>query len=149
MPTPPPYQRSSPLVQSLRRWVDPVMTQAGFAWNESGLVVGRDGRVEAVLYEARPLDFMRRYPHSDLQASYGDDWPPPCVDLWLKFHHQPGRVEIDLEGLDVEDELSSAGQQGLAARATRLTDDPDQDGRMIAAALAVALQVAGPDAAAD
>lgn len=139
-------ETSSPLLDGLRRWADPVTARAGFTWNESGHSSRPDGRLSAVLYEADPIDFMRRYPESDLQDSYPEDeWPPPCVDLWLKFDWGHRRTEVYLEGFEVVEHLRSSGHAGLAMRATRLTDDGDEDARMIATALATVLGVPGPE----
>ncbi len=117
--------------------------RTGFTWNESGHSTQADGRVSSVLYEAAPLDFVSRYPDSRLQDSYGDQWPPPCVDLWLKFDWDEKRTDLDLEGFDVDGRLQSLGHAAVAIRATRLTDDADEDARMIATALALVLGVPG------
>lgn len=120
--------------------------RAGFTWNESGRISDAGGRLSAVLYETNPIDFLRRYPESDLQDSYPEDeWPPPCVDLWLKFDWDHRGTEVDLEGFEVVEHLRSSGHAALAMRATRLTDDADEDARMIAAALATVLGVPGPE----
>lgn len=57
-------ESSQVLLDGLRRWVDPVVAQAGFTWNESGREVDSAGRLNAVLYEAGPLDFVTRYPRA-------------------------------------------------------------------------------------
>jgi len=100
--------------------------------------------VVAALYEADPLDFVRRYPRSRLEESYGDQWPPPCVDLWLKFDWDAGRAELDLEGFEVLDDLHASGHEGLAQRVTELSGDVNEDARMIARALALVLGVSTP-----
>ena len=138
-------ESSQVLLDGLRRWVDPVVAQAGFTWNESGREVDSAGRLNAVLYEAGPLDFVTRYPESDLRESYDpDEWPPPCVDLWLEFDWNENRTDLNLEGFHVTQHLAASGHQGVATRATRLTDDPEDDARVIASALACVLGVSGP-----
>jgi hypothetical protein len=138
-------ESSAALLDGLRRWVDPVVAQAGFAWNESGQNVDRAGRLNAVLYEAAPLDFVTRYPESDLQESYDPgEWPPPCVDLWLEFDWNEKRTTLNLEGFHVTEHLAASGLESVATRATRLTDASQDDARMIASALACVLGVSGP-----
>lgn len=138
-------ESSRVLLDGLRRWVDPVVAQAGFRWNEHAQEVDRAGRLNAVLYEAAPLDFVTRYPESDLQESYPpDEWPPACVDLWLKFDWNENRTDFNLEGFEVTQDLAASGHEGVATRATRLTDDPEDDARAIASALAHVLGVSGP-----
>lgn len=133
------------LVRALRRWVDPVLASAGFGWNSATSGAEADARVVRVLYEADPVDFVHRYPRTHLPDSYGEgQWPPACVDLWLDFDRESRRVELDLEGFDVLDELRAAGRRDLAERITRLTPDADEDARVIATALAVVLGVPGP-----
>jgi hypothetical protein len=140
-----PSNASQALLDGLRRWVDPVVAQAGFRWNEHAQEVDRAGRLNAVLYEAVPLDFVTRYPESDPQESYHpDEWPPPCVDLWLEFDWNESRTDFNLEGFEVTQDLAASGHQGVATRATRLTDDPEDDARAIASALAYVLGVSGP-----
>lgn len=137
---------TSPLLLALRHWVDPVVALAGFEWNDSGLNTDADGCVRSVLYEADPIDFVHSYPDTGLQESYPDDeWPPACVDLWLEFDRERGRTDLDLEGFEIVETLRASGRGAIASRASRLTDDPDEDARMIAAALAMVLGVPGPD----
>ncbi len=136
---------SADLVAALHRWVDPVLAQAGFSWNDSGEISESDGRLVAVLYEADPDDFVRRYPQTRLQSRYGDQWPPPCVDLWLKFDWDARRIELDLEGFDVRHDLHGSGIQVLAEGGTQLSGDANEDARAVAAALASVLSVTGPE----
>lgn len=118
---------------------------AGFAWNDSGLNVDRDGRLIAVRYEAAPLDFVTRYPECDLQESYdADEWPPPCVDLWLEFDWNEKRTALNLEGFRVTEHLAASGHGNVATRATLLTNAPQEDAHMIGSALACVLGVSGP-----
>jgi hypothetical protein len=121
-----------------------VLAEAGFEWNDSGAVADGDGRLVAVLYEADPLDFLRRYPQTRLDESYGDQWPAPCVDLWLKFDWDAGRAELDLEGFEVLDDLDASGREGLAQRVAELSGDVNEDAHMIATGLALVLGVSPP-----
>lgn len=115
----------------------------GFAWNESGQSVDRDGRLNAVLYKAAPLDLVTRYPESDLQESY-DAWPPPCAGLWLEFDWDENRTALNSEGFQVTEHLAAGGLESVATRTERLTDDPHENARLIASALACVLDVSGP-----
>ena len=132
--------RSSALVSALHRWVDPVLAAAGFEWNDSG-EASDDGRLVSALYEADPVDFVRRYPQTRLQDGYGDQWPPPCVDLWLKFDWRAGAVDLDIEGFEPDDR--APGQGTIGHRVSHLSGNADEDAQRIAAELARILGVAG------
>lgn len=126
---------------ALRLWVDPVLAEAGF--EQSSFVITEDEQMIGVVYEADPVDFLRRYPQSGLDESYGDQWPAPCVDLWLKFYRDVRRIEVDLEGIEVLDQLRASGQDALAERVTQLSGDLDADAQVIADALARVLGMQG------
>jgi hypothetical protein len=132
--------RSSALVSALHRWVDPVLAEAGFEWNDSGEVAD-DGRLVSALYEADPVDFVQRYPQTRLRDGYGDQWPPPCVDLWLTFDWKAGRAELDIEGFEPDDR--ARGHDTVTHRVSGLSGNADEDAQLIAAALARILGVAG------
>lgn len=106
---------------SLRLWVEPVVTDAGFEL--SSFVISEDEHMVGVVYEAEPLDFLRRCPQSRLDESYGDQWPAPCIDLWLNFYRDARRIELELEGLDVLERLQASGREVLAERVTRMSGE--------------------------
>lgn len=66
---------------AVRASCEPVFQAAdvGFQWND--MVFDRDQ--PAMLWEADPARFALRYPDSGIELSYGDQWPPPCIDYWI------------------------------------------------------------------
>jgi len=130
----------------LRRWLDPVLADAGFVWNHSALARGDDGRVRTILYEADPVVFARRYPQTDMEESYGpEQWPPPCIDLWVHLDRAAGRLEVDLEGFeDLAEELRRLNRADLVSSVSTLSDDLSHDGLQLATALAAVLGVTDP-----
>lgn len=126
---------------ALRLWVDPMLSEAGFEL--SSFVITEDEQMIGVVYEADPVDFLRRYPQSGLDKSYGAQWPAPCVDLWLNFYRDARRIEVDLEGIEVLEQLQASGQDALAERVTQLSGDLDADVQVIADALARVLGLRG------
>ena len=64
----------------VRAKCDPVFDSAGVGFIAQ--VIIREEIVDALLWEAKPGPFAKRYPDSGLVESYGSSWPPPCVDFW-------------------------------------------------------------------
>jgi hypothetical protein len=115
-------------LDALRAACDPVFAaaDAGFEWNEH---VHFDADRPTLLWEADPARFAARYPDSRIERSYGDQWPPPCIDYWL--HVDPVRMtaRLSVEGWDLSDTtLDIAG-------------DGSMDGQAVAAAFAAVLRV--------
>jgi hypothetical protein len=141
----PGWDGPSGLSDALERWVDPVLAQAGFEL--SSVVLTEDERIVGAVYEADPGGFVHRYPQTGLGDDWDDEVPDTCVDLWLKFHLDTRRTELEVEGFEVLEHLHAVGHAELADRVTRLSGDADADAQMIATALALVLDVPGPDLA--
>ncbi len=133
------------IVDALHQWVDPVVEAAGFAW--SGATEAPEGTVR-VVYQADPGVFARRCPGTGSLGSHGDRWPLARVALWLTFdrgEQAERRVNIDLEGVDVQQRLRDLDFGWLATALTELSGDPAEDAPLIGTALALVLDVPGPD----
>lgn len=70
----------------------------GFQFNS--VTENEDAEV-AVLFEAEPESFVRTNPGLGIEDSYGTQWPPPCLDLWVKFDRHGEAVEISFEVFDL------------------------------------------------
>ena len=127
---------------ALRLWVEPVVTDAGFEL--SSFVISEDEQMVGVVYEADPLDFLRRYRQTRLEGASGDQCAGGCIDLWLIFYRDAGRIELDLEGFEVLELLRASGHEVLAQSVTRMSGGMDADVRRIANALALVLGTQGP-----
>ena len=79
---------------------DPVFESADVGFVRQ-LSLSDPGQVAAILWEAEPLLFASRYPDSGVRESYGDQWPPPCIDQWLYFEPELAQVRLSLEGWDL------------------------------------------------
>ena len=82
---------------AVRAACDPVFeaADAGFDWNESAF---SDGEEPTLLWEADPVPFAARYPQLEMEESYGDQWPPPCIDFWVTVSRSDQTASLDLEG---------------------------------------------------
>lgn len=101
---------------AVRSVCDPVFASADVGFVAQ--VMMRDGVVDALLWEADPVRFARRYPHSGVVESYGPGWPPPCLDFWAYVRpakpcavlHPEGwnqdEIEVDLCGDGLADGLA-------------------------------------------
>ena len=122
-----------------QRWADAVCSVCDpvFASADVGFVRQiqsdpADGLVQALLWEADPLRFAERYPDSRIVDSYGDEWPPYCIDYWAYLDGPARQVRISTEGWSfVDDVLDMSGDGGL-------------DGIEIGNAMARILKVAPP-----
>ena len=108
-------------------WCDPVFeaADAGFAVNQRGPT--------ALLWEADPEAFVRRYPDSRVEDSYGDSWPAPCLDYWAYLEPESGRARLSVEGWNLPDVV------------VELTGHAELDGAHLAAVFARILGVRRPD----
>jgi len=101
---------------------------AGFRWNEK-LVF--DEQYPSLLWEADPSRFAARYPDSGIEQSYGDQWPPPCIDYWVYVDPRELTARLSVEGWNADSDGS-----------LELTGDAALDGPCLAAAFAAILRVA-------
>lgn len=97
---------------AVRASIEPVIRPAGFEWNASGLGHNRDEDQLSALFEAEPQAFARSFP--SLTPDYGERWPPPCIDLWIRFYVGRRTIEADVEGTDLARWLREHGHLALA-----------------------------------
>ena len=90
--------------------VEPVVAQAGFAWNVHHRTTDED-RQQSVLFEAEPDEFAQRYVH--LMSDYGRQ-QVPCIDLWIKRLPSGQGLDVTLESVHLVPWLHKKGQQALA-----------------------------------
>src|SRR6476660_9796187 len=66
---------------AVRDACEPVFAWAdvGFVWNRATFYAVQP----TLLWEADPEWFAARYPDSGIERSYGEQWPPPCIDYWV------------------------------------------------------------------
>lgn len=55
------------------------------------------GAEYTILFEADPLETDARFPQLGLAASYGEQWPAGCIDLWVSFMHRDPRIFVQPE----------------------------------------------------
>jgi hypothetical protein len=120
-----------------RGWVDAMIAVCDpvYAAADVGFVrqISRDGdTVKAILWEAKPVEFARRYPDSGIVGSYGDQWPPPCIDYWVYLDAEAMEAQFSVEGWSGPDEV------------VPLSGDGEADGLAIASAMARILRVPPP-----
>jgi len=65
----------------------------------------------ALLWEAEPQKFATQYPDCGLVESYGESWPPPCIDFWAYIDGSTGRARLRVEGWGVDEiQVSLVGE---------------------------------------
>lgn len=113
-------------LDAVRTACDPVFAaaDAGFEWNEHF-----DADRPTLLWEADPTRFAARYSDSRLERSYGDQWPPPCIDYWVYVDPVRMTARLSVEGWNLPDTTLD------------LTGDGAVDGQLVAAAFAAVLRV--------
>lgn len=82
-----------------------------------------------MLWEAEPVRFALHYPQSGIEASYGEQWPPPCIDHWIYVDPTQMTARLSVEGWNGPDDVFD------------LTGDGATDGKTLAARLAQILDV--------
>ncbi|MCW2759063.1 MAG: hypothetical protein JWO46_2809 [Nocardioidaceae bacterium] len=108
---------------------DPIFRAADVGFSHQLATGSVSGRVRAILWEADPVRFVEKYPHSGVKESYGDQWADVhCLDYWLSFD-EPGRILVSIEGWNFRDvslELDEGGlfALGLAALFARVLQVP-------------------------
>ena len=109
---------------------DPVFAAAGAGFTRNAGTWSQEH--PALLWEADPVRFAERYPDSGIESSYGDQWPPPCIDYWAY-----------VDPVELVAELSTEGWSH-ASVVVRLTGDGATDGAALARAFAEILRVGPP-----
>jgi hypothetical protein len=79
----------------------------------------------AILFEAEPRSFVRSFGAVDVEESYGDQWPPACLDLWVKVDPRGDVVEVSFEIWDLLADAAGSDPV-LASRLGSLADPADQ-----------------------
>jgi hypothetical protein len=124
---------------AVREVIEPVIHQAGFEWNPSGLVYHKSANQATTLFEAKPPEFMRRFPR--LAGHYGD-YGPTCVDLWIRYYFDRRSVEADVEAVrDVSQWLREHGHP-MQAEALQTPNDVEVAVRFLSEALRTMLSEA-------
>ncbi len=83
-----------------------------------------DEGVWQIRFEAEPENFVHHYPWTDIDASYGSNWPPAALQLLIAVEDQDV-VEISFEIYDVL--LWAQGESPeLAGKLSTLADPEDQ-----------------------
>jgi hypothetical protein len=115
---------------AVREVCAPVFASAhvGFVWNTSNFVADRP----TLLWEADPARFSARYPDSGIERSYGDQWPPPCIDYWVYVDPAAMVARLSVEGWTGQDQIVELSGHGPS------------DGQLLATTFAAILRVPPP-----
>ena len=97
---------------------------APFGFEFTSVTPGEDGGTN-ILFEAEPDSFVRTYPELGIEESYGDDWPPARLQLWLRFDSHGDPIEITFEVFDLLAWAASVDPQ-LHARLNTMEDPAEQ-----------------------
>lgn len=97
---------------------------APFGFEFAEVSEGPEGET-VIRFEAEPDAFARRYPWTEIDASYGDEWPPPALELWIRVDDRGDFVEISFEIFDIL-LWAAADAPDLAGRLATLNDPEDQ-----------------------
>ncbi len=95
-----------------------------FGFEFSSISPGEDGGTN-VLFEADPESFTRTHPGLGIEESYGDDWPPASLQLWVRFDRRGDPIDIDFEVFDLLAWAASADPE-LHVRLSTMDDPADQ-----------------------
>lgn len=113
---------------------DPVFAAADVGFERQIHEERRHG-VTALLWEADPQLFEKKYPDSGIAETYGDQWPDThCIDFWVYIDGRRRQARTSTEGW-------TAGQD---VDALPLTGDGVEDGLAIGDVMARILRVAPP-----
>lgn len=96
---------------------------APFGLEFNAVLPGEEGGSD-ILFDAGPEAFSQAYPDSGIEDSYGAQWPPQCLDLWLKFDWTGDPVELSFEIFDLL-AWSASTDPELHARLNTLDDPAD------------------------
>jgi hypothetical protein len=95
-----------------------------------------DEDVWQIRFETEPESFVRHYPWTEIDTSYGSSWPPPALHLLIGVEENDV-VEISFEIYDMLLWAQSESSE-LAGRLATL-DDPEDQAEALGQALAALL----------
>lgn len=101
-----------------------------------------EGGTELV-FTTDPQSFAQQYPQLGVEYAYGQEWPPPQLQLVLDFDGWGNPLRVEFETVDLLAWTASA-DPGLRNRLNTL-DDPEDHAAAVAEAFAQILTVADPD----
>ncbi len=108
---------------------------------EFGSIVTTD-EVTSVRFQADPESFVREHPELGIEESYGAQWPPDALALWVRFDADANPIEISFEVFDLMIWAASADPE-LRDRLNTLTD-PGDHAEAVGEALAAVLYPSEP-----
>lgn len=95
---------------------DPVFESADVGFRRQILHADEQGEIViALLWEADPARFVKKYPDSGVIESYGDQWPAVgCIDFWVYLDGDKGQCRLNVEGWNLPELiLDVSGHSGL------------------------------------
>ncbi|MCE1177718.1 MAG: hypothetical protein LWW86_01600 [Micrococcales bacterium] len=111
--------------------LDAVFAAADAGFSRSAPQDPAPARLEPMLWETDAGSFLARYPDSGIRASYGEQWPPPCIDYWVEVTEASTHAVLSVEGWSAQIDpipLTGAGEEDAVhiadALATVLGVDP-------------------------
>lgn len=96
---------------------------APYGFEFGAITPGEDGGTN-VVFDADPESFVRAHPGLGIEESYGNDWPPASLQLWLRFDQHGDPIAADFEVFDLLAEAASIDPQ-LHARLSTMDDPAD------------------------
>lgn len=105
---------------------------APYGFEFASVSEGEDGET-AVLFEAEPESFVRAHPGLGIEDSYGDEWPPDNLSLWLRFDRHGDPIQIEFEVFDLL-AWSASSDPELHARLNTV-EDPFEHAEAVGEAL--------------
>ena len=95
---------------------DPVFEPAGVGFRRQIQHADEQGEIViALLWEADPARFAKKYPDSGVIESYGDRGPAVgCIDSWAYLDRDKGQWRVNVEGWNLPELiLDVSGHSGL------------------------------------
>ncbi len=91
----------------------------------------------AISFRTDPASFVRRYPDLGIEESYGKQWPPAELTLWLRYSRGGDPVEFVFETVDLLTQTASSDRE-LRDRLNTVADPADH-AEAVGEALSLAL----------
>lgn len=96
---------------------------APYGFEFTSMTADEDG-ITSVLFEAEPESFARAHRDVGIEDSYGSRWPPPSLQLWLRFDAGGDPIQIEFEVFDLL-AWSASADPALHARLNSMEDPFD------------------------